>query len=299
MSESPAHGAADGSPDDGPLLESLRELIAEQGAARTAELLEVSERTLQRTLASGRLTVHMRDALKLRGVSAAHERALAHIRTLEERVDTLTAELHEARGGTEEQPASAAPPRTPWAGCADTPAPWPAQGALRARPPGASPEPGAPRDGTTRSDDAPAAAPPPAVRDTPEAVIGQPKRVVTPRRAHPELVTLEPEEGEELVYGEATPLIVEWREARACFVDRRNNRVERATGWVRMCERALTLIGEYELTLPLADYPWDDFERRRELQRSEQSLRDARRELRWALCWRFLRRALTFGMWRR
>ena len=126
------------------------------------------------------------------------------------------------------------------------------------------------------------------------------KPVTKPRRAHPDLVTLEPEEGEELVYGEeAAPLLAEWREARAAFVDRGNSRVEQATAWVRMCERAVTLIGEYELTLPLADYPWDRFERQRALRRGEQSLRDARRELRRALCWRFLRRVLTLGIRRR
>ena len=141
--------------------------------------------------------------------------------------------------------------------------------------------------------------PAPAVRGSAEPAAGR-RTATRPWRAHPELVTLEPEEGEELVYGEeATPLIAEWREARATFIDRGNSRVERATAWVRMCERALTLIGEYELTLPLADYPWDRFERRRELERSEESLRDARRELRRARCWRFLRRVLTCGMWRR
>ena len=137
-----------------------------------------------------------------------------------------------------------------------------------------------------------------AVRGVAEPVIR--RRPATRQwRAHPDLVTLEPEAGEELVYGDAAPLIAEWREARAAFIDTGNSRVERATAWVRMCERAVTLIGEHELTLPLADYPWDRFERRRELRRAEQSLRDARRERRRALCWRFLRRALTVGAWRR
>ncbi|MCY3657275.1 MAG: hypothetical protein OXG95_11820 [Chloroflexi bacterium] len=141
--------------------------------------------------------------------------------------------------------------------------------------------------------------PAPAIRGATEPASGR-RPAARPRRAHPDLVTLEPEEGEELVYGEeVTPLIAEWREGRAAFIDRGNSRVERATAWVRMCERTLTLIGEHELTLPLADYPWDRFERQRELERSEQSLRDARRELRRARWWRGLRLALTFGQWRR
>ena len=292
MSEPRTHGPEDGTPDDGPLLDVLRELIAEEGQPRAAELLEVSERTLQRTLASGRLTARMRDSLELRRVSAEHRRALAHIQTLEERVETLTAELREAGSGTAEHAAPAAPPEED----ARTPASPPVDGAARARPPGMRREAVLPGAQAVAGDRDTAPAPP--VTDA-EAVIGRPRRVVAPRRAHPELVTLEPEEGEDLVYGEAAPLVVEWREARTRFIDRRNSRVERATGWVRMCERAITLIGEHELTLPLADYPWDDFERRRELQRSEQSLRDARRELRRALCWRFLRRVLTLGIRRR
>ena len=279
MSEPRRYRAEGQTPDDGPLLDVLRRLIGEEGQSRAAELLEVSERTLQRTLASGRLTVHMRDTLRLHLVSTAHRRALAHIRVLEERVETLTAELREAGAGTAEQPASAAPLLSQAPGAARTPAP---------------PEAVAPRARTTGGGADAAAASTPPVQDA-EAVVGRPKHVITPRRAHPDLVTLEPEEGEDFVYGNATPLIVEWRGARACFMDRRNSRVERAACWVRMCELASTLIEKYELTLPLADYPWDQFERRRELQRSGQSLRDARRELRRARCWRFLRRVLTLG----
>ena len=38
--------------------------------------------------------------------------------------------------------------------------------------------------------------------------------VKPPRRAYPQLVTLEPEVGEELLYGEAMPAIIKWRQAR-------------------------------------------------------------------------------------
>ena len=38
-------------------------------------------------------------------------------------------------------------------------------------------------------------------------------------RPYRDLVTLEPEPGEEQVYGEATPLIVEWRRVRVEFLD--------------------------------------------------------------------------------
>ncbi len=118
------------------------------------------------------------------------------------------------------------------------------------------------------------------------------------RRAYPQLVTLEPEVGEELVYGEATPLIAEWRRVRVEHVEGKD-RVTRATAWQRMRELELALIGEHELTLPPAAYPWDRFDRRDELRRRQQSLADARAERRRAVFWRWVRRVLTIGLWRK
>ncbi len=122
--------------------------------------------------------------------------------------------------------------------------------------------------------------------------------VTGPRRAYPQLVTLEPEAGEELVYGEAAPLIAEWRQVRVEHLESKN-RVTRATAWQRMRELELALIGEHEVTLPPAVYPWDRFDRRDELWRRRQSLADARAERRRALFWLWLRRVLTLGVWRK
>ena len=120
--------------------------------------------------------------------------------------------------------------------------------------------------------------------------------VTSPRRAYPQLVTLEPGAGEELVYGEATPLIAEWRRVRVEHVEGKD-RVTRATAWQRMRELELALIGEHELTLPPATYPWDRLDRRDELRRRQQSLADARAERRQALFWLWLRRVVTLGLW--
>ena len=65
-----------------------------------------------------------------------------------------------------------------------------------------------------------------------------------------------------------------------------------------MRELELVLIGKHELTLPPAHSPWNPMERGREVWQRERSLRDARAERRWALLWRWLRRLLTFGLWR-
>ncbi len=100
------------------------------------------------------------------------------------------------------------------------------------------------------------------------------------------------------VYGEAAPVIVEWRRQRIAHLDRGASGVERARAWVRMCELELVLVGDYELTLPPDTYPWDESRLGEERQRRERSLRRARRGLVRAHCWRFLRRLLTLGLWR-
>ncbi|MCY3881482.1 MAG: hypothetical protein OXG61_05125 [Chloroflexi bacterium] len=265
MNESEPAGGEAADDGDEQLIELLRELIRTEGQPETAALLGVSERTLQRTLASGRLTERMRHVLELRRLAARHEAAQARVRALEGQVAALTSELHEARG---------------------KPAPVEAASADASGP--ETPDPVAPERAVA----------PPAVPGMEQPVIGR-RPAAQPRRPFPELVTLEAEEGEELVYGKAAPLIAEWRRVRAGHLDECRSRVEQATDWVRMCELELALISEHELTLPPDSYPWDRFQRRDELRRREQWLGYARAERRRALAWRFLRRVVTFGRRRR
>ena len=269
MNEQPTDEKTSEDSTDGPLLAALREMIRTHGHEETAELLGVSVRTLFRMDAAGRLTAPMHSALALHLLSGPGVEASApdtrgtalkqRIEALEERVDTLAGEV-----------------RTDLAAIRDE-----VRG-LR----------------ESRSGDGPggaAATPaPPSVQGAPDEVIGE-RAVPKPRRSYPDVVTREAEEGEELVYGEAAPLIAEWRRQRGAYLDTSLSRVERATGHVRMRELELELIAERGLTLPPATYPWDGLRRRSELRSREASLRDARRDRRWALC----RRRLTLGLWRR
>ncbi len=279
------------------LLDLLHDLVDELGPGRVAEQLRVDRKTLWRVLNTGRLTPRLMGTLERRERAAAgpdgarqRERSSA----LEQRVAALEREL----------PARIDALRTEFEGLtsAQTEAlrAWerrlPAAESQQAEGDQAVPEP-AP-DTMDVPAQAPAAAPPP-VKGVPQPVIGAQPQVRPPWRAHPEVITQEAEEGEELVYGVATPLIVAWRQARTAFPDKAKSRVERASGWVRMCELELILVGEHKLTLPPETYPWDKFRRERELWEQQQSLRDARWERRRALCWRFLRRLLTLGLWRR
>ena len=115
-------------------------------------------------------------------------------------------------------------------------------------------------------------------------------------RPYRDLVTLEPEPGEEGVYGEATPLIVEWRRVRAEFLDAGDG-LSRAIAKERMRELEIELIGERELTLPPRTYPWDGSDRRDEVWRRTQALERARVERARAQIRRWIRRVLTLWLW--
>ena len=119
------------------------------------------------------------------------------------------------------------------------------------------------------------------------------------RQGHPEVVTLEPVQDEELDYGEAMPLVAEWRRQHIAHLDEGAWRTERARALVSMLELERVLISDHELTLPPSTYPWDESRRRDELRRLKFALVSARRELAQALFWRWMRLALTLGRWRR
>ncbi len=273
------------------LLDLLHDLVDELGPGRVAAQLRVDRKTLWRVLNTGRLTPRLMGTLERRERAAAGPDGARHRErgsALEQRVAALEREL----------PARVDALRTEFEALASAQAEalraWERRlSAVESRQSAPVSEPTA-----TGTPDHGRAVPPP-VKGVPQPVIGAKPQVQPPWRAHPEVITPESEEGEELVYGAATPLIVEWRQARAAFLDKGGSRVERASGWLRMCELALVLVGEHKLTLPPETYPWDKFRREKELWEQQQSLRDARRERRRALCWRFLRRLLTLGLWRR
>ena len=273
-------------PGDERLLELLNELLDRMSRVEAAALLGVSIRTVIRTSSDKRLTARMRDTLTLRlardrdrdgDEDASHEPAPAgelagRVTRLDARVQALEETVGADRGAT---PATVGAGPDGRAAPADEPRPaGPDRVAL------------------------PPAAVSMTVRGMERPVIGR-EPVVKLRRPYPELVTLEAEEGEALVYGRAAPLIAEWRRVRAGHLDERRSRLEQATDWVRMCELELALIGEYGLTLPPDSYPWDRFQRRDALRRRELWLGYARAERRRAQWWYRLRRLLTLGMRRR
>ena len=124
------------------------------------------------------------------------------------------------------------------------------------------------------------------------------KRRYAPSRPYPQLVTLEAEPNEDLVYGDAAPVIVEWRSVRAEFLKTRTT-LDRTEVQEPMLEMEIALVGEHELTLPPASFPWDEFDRRDKVWERTQDLKRVRAERNRALLRRWLRRVLTFGLWRK
>ena len=117
----------------------------------------------------------------------------------------------------------------------------------------------------------------------------QPRRRATLRREFPDLVTLEPDDDDEDVFGEVWPLILQWRELKAVHPDE-----GRSLSWLRTEERflalELTLLEGHGLTLPPAKFPLRGFDRNGQVNWRRTALSDTRR----ALTKRELLNTLTF-----
>ena len=256
------------------LMALLRDMIDAESGEKAAQALGVSYRTVSRTIESDRLTERMSAVLErhllLGGGSAAAQQQKS-IKALEKRVgeleEGLGSGLEDLRGVIEKGIEGLREEH--------------AQGLrqLERRLAKLEDELGD-RDSTEGSGD----------------VVE--KTAVKPAwRPYRDLVTLEPEPGEEQVYGEATPLIVEWRKVRTEFLDARDG-LSRAIAEERMRELEIELIGDHELTLPPRTYPWDGSDRRDEVWRRTQALERARVERARAQIRRWIRRVLTLGLWR-
>ena len=256
------------------LMALLRDMIDAEGGEKAAQALGVSYRTVSRTIESDRLTGRMSAVLErhlLLGGGSAAAQQRTRIEALEEQVEALEEKLgsglEDLRGVIEKG----------IAGLRDEHA----QGLRQLERRLAKEEDGR---GTQDSTD--------EIRDAVE------KTAVKPVwRPYRDLVTLEPEPGEEQVYGDATPLIVEWRKVRTELLDAEDG-LSRAVAEERMRELEIELIGERELTLPPRTYPWDGSDRRDEVWRRTQALERARVERARAQIRRWIRRVLTLGLWR-
>ena len=118
------------------------------------------------------------------------------------------------------------------------------------------------------------------------------------RRDFPELATLEPAPDDESVFGDAWPLIQEWRQLR----DTHPNK-GKGLEWLRDEERLmsveLALLDDHGLTLPRQTYPLRGLDRGAQTNWRRKTLEDARRKLTKQEMLHRLLRMLTGGRWGR
>ena len=268
---------------EAPTLESLREVrltalladvMDELGQVKAAQKLGVDRKTLWRCRNTGELTPRLADALErlllTQDLSAAMRQG-KRVDVLERRLAELEEEL---RGGFENVVGEAKTLREEHAKSMRH-----VERRLVALEAG--------RDGTEG-----AAAGGPGHEPS--------KGRYAPPREYPQLVTLEAEPDEERVYGDATPVIVEWRKAKAEFSDllKTGTALAQAEAKIRMLHLEIAIIEEHELTLPPASYPWNWESRRQQVRRREQSLGSAEVHRNRALRRLWLRRIFTCGIWR-
>ena len=256
------------------LMALLRELARDKGVKEAAQALGVDHRTLVSSLESGKLTRRMRVALGKAlleggGSPAAEQRerndALeGRLKEVEGRVEALGKDMHRGLAAVQGEVKALRGERT-----------------LEMR----------------RLAQAEAGR---GARGAQESVgaVGKPKGRTSLRREYPELVTLEPAEDDEQVFGDAWPLIVEWRGLKDTHPNRGSS-----LSWLVTEERFLSvelvLLEEHGMTLPPETYPLKGFDRNGQLNWRRTALYDTRRARAKREVLRWVRRILTLGLWRK
>ncbi|MYC02432.1 MAG: hypothetical protein F4X58_10980 [Chloroflexi bacterium] len=242
-----------------PLIQLLQQLNKDHGTIKTAKRLGVDRKTVWRALQAGRLTPWLRTGLdrerQAAELAAEREEAGGEHPELELRVAGLERRLQDVEGQL------------------------------------ASGLSGLREDLTGLRDEVKRLAWIRPSGDGPEADSTLP----TPHRSYPQVVTVDPLPDDAEVFGEAMPLVAEWRDERARFKAHWPS-VEGIEAEVRMLELELELIEERHLTLPPGQLPWEWDQRGREARRRTQRLGSARSNLRRGRLRRWLKRGLGLGL---
>ena len=255
------------------LMALLRDMIDDQGKVKAAEALGVNYRTLVRAEESEQLTARMSVTLErhlLLGGGSAAAQHRESIRALEERVGTLAYQLgsglEELRGVVEKSVEEVREEQ--------------GRGMRQLEWRLAKVEAGRGSQDSSRDWE----------------VVEKPG-IKPAWRPYPDVVTAVPEPGEEQVYGDTTSLIVEWRRVNAEYMNA-GDALSRVVAEERLRELEIELIEDRKLTLPPSTYPWDGFDRRRELWTRKQALERARVQRARAELRQWLRGVITFGLWK-
>ena len=260
------------------LMALLEELVQDKGPRRAAADLDVDHRTLTASLESGRLTRRMRVALNQALLAGAgspareqqqrNDELAGRLERVEGRVDDMGKEMNEGLAAVQGEVRSLRNDH--------------ARDLQRVES----------RLAKVAGGDGAAGSP-----SAPHAGRGSAGRA-SPRREYPELVTLEPDEDDEDVFGGAWPLIQEWRELKETHPNQ-----GKGLSWLRTEERflavELALLEEHGLTLPPARFPLRGFDRNGQTGWRRKALDDTRKALRRRKLLAWAGHVLTLGRWRR
>ena len=261
------------------LMALLRELVRDKGVMKATEALGVDYKTLVGSLKRGRLSRRMRQVLEKallegRGSPAAEQRERND--RLEERLDNVESEV---KGKVEALAKDVSKRFASVQG--DVKALRDAVGQVERRVSAIEGGGGAQDEG-----------------EEAKAAGGPAKRREAPWRKFPDLLTLEPVEGDEEVFGDAWPLVVEWRELKNAHPVQGKG-FAWLTDYERLLEMELTLLEEHGMTLPPEKQPLRGFDRGGQVNWRRSALSGTRRALLWPRRWRRVVGVVTSRLWRR
>ncbi len=255
----------------------MHDLMNREGKMGAAQILGVNHKTLTAAVESGNLTPRLSDALEkvlLSREAEAFVELRERVRELESRMEAVEARARSIPGEIREAVEMESESREKGVGTASEPTERPAGM-------GASPQGEGPQDAAGSEQRQPRSSPP--------------RRLF--RTTRPSVVTQEPQPGDEQAFGEAWPLVEEWRGLRESHSPQ-----GRGLSWLvgeeRLRELETALIGEHELTMPPDTDPWDSLGRRTQVRWRTQTLDRVRGERVRAQWRRWIRRVLTLGLWR-
>ena len=254
------------------LLALLRELARDHGRKKAAAMLGVDRRTLDAGLDEGVMSRRMRGALD-RALRSGLGSAAAEQRERDGRLDERLAEMEGAFEGLAKEM------RRRLAGIEGVVEALRRDDAMGTGAGHAGAGPSQAEDGVSPQDEKP-----------------QPKPRV--RRDYPDLVTREPADDDEEVFGETWPLIVEWRELKNSHpIDGKGFK------WLTERKRLLTLelvlLEEHGMTLPPEKQPLHGLDRSGQTNHRWTAFYEYRRAWHWRWRVRQVLRFITFGRcWR-
>lgn len=270
------------------LMALLRELVGEHGLRGAARHLEIDHRTIAGCMEQGALTPTATRALERAlhlGMGSAFQELTGRVSALEVRVEGIDGRLQTLSEVVEQG-------RTETTASLETLVKM-ARSTARKVDKLKAPEK-KPKRSTDQASDRKRAT------SAKSASVKEPQQTTKwfPRRTYPQLVTINPAEDDEHVYKEAWSVVREWREV----VNGHRYKGKTLT-WMKRHERLLELearlLDEFQLTLPPERHPIDKEWRRKLLRWNDDDLRSIRRRIVRRLMLRWVRRILTFGLWRK